>query len=130
VVTIETSIPASKIFRFESFWVAHPGFQQVVSTSWSKPTYKQNSAANLNAKFKRLRYDLKYWSRSISKLSIYIENTNKALEEIDKLEDMRLLSVPEVNFRKILKAHLNRLLEYQNAYWKKEMYYSVDKVWR
>jgi hypothetical protein len=27
--------------------------------------------------------------------------------------------VPEINFRKILKAHLTRLLEYQNAYWKK-----------
>jgi endonuclease/exonuclease/phosphatase family metal-dependent hydrolase len=40
VVTIETSIPATKIFRFESFWPAHPGFQQVVSASWSKPTHK------------------------------------------------------------------------------------------
>jgi hypothetical protein len=29
------------------------------------------------------------------------------------------LSIPEANFRRILKKHLARLLEYQNAYWKK-----------
>jgi hypothetical protein len=52
-------------------------------------------------------------------LSICIENTNKALNELDLLEDRRQLSGPEYNFRKILKKHLARLLEYQNAYWKK-----------
>jgi hypothetical protein len=92
VISIETNIPASKLFRFESFWAAHPGFQKVVSDSWNKPTYKKNSAANLNAKFKRLRYDLKHWSKSISKLSIRIENTNRAIAEIDQLEDLRTLS--------------------------------------
>jgi hypothetical protein len=52
-------------------------------------------------------------------LKICIENTNKALLEIDKLEDCRSLTLAEQNFRKILKVHLARLLEYQNIYWKK-----------
>jgi hypothetical protein len=60
VVTIQTSIPGCKMFRFENFWVAHPGFLQTVTASWSKPTHKSNSAANINTKFKRLRYDLKF----------------------------------------------------------------------
>jgi hypothetical protein len=60
LVSIHTNIPGSKIFMFESFWTAHPGFQQIVTKSWSKPTHKSNSAANINAKFKRLRYDLKH----------------------------------------------------------------------
>jgi hypothetical protein len=85
VVTIQTSIPRCRMFRFESFWVAHPGFLQTISASWSKPTNKNNSAANINTKFKRLRYDLKFWSKSISKLSICIENCNKALLELDNL---------------------------------------------
>jgi hypothetical protein len=59
-----------------------------------------------------LRYDLKFWSRSISRLTICIENTTKAIFEPDKLEDSRTLSHPENNFRKILKKHLARLLEY------------------
>jgi hypothetical protein len=37
--------------------------------------------------------------------------------EIDKIEDTRPLSGPEKNFRRILKVHLTKLLEYQNAYW-------------
>jgi hypothetical protein len=111
-ISIETRIPGSKIFRFESFWVAHPGFQQIVADSWNKPVYKKNSAATLNAKFKRLRYDLKHWSKSISKLSICIENCNQAIAEIDKIEELRTLSIAEMNFRKILKIHLARLLSY------------------
>jgi hypothetical protein len=99
--------------------VAHTGFLDTVSNSWSKPTHKTNSAANVNAKFKRLRYDLKYWAKSISKLSVCIENTNKALLELDKLEDCRPLIIAEQNFRKTLKIHLARLLEYHNIYWKK-----------
>ena len=30
VITIETNIPKSKLFRFESFWVQHTGFMKVV----------------------------------------------------------------------------------------------------
>jgi hypothetical protein len=90
--------------------VAHPGFLQAVSSSWTKPTFKHNSAANINAKFKMLRYDLKFWSKSISRISICIENTNKAIFELDKMEDSRPLSGPKANFRKIMKINLARLL--------------------
>lgn len=119
VVSIQTKIPASKIFRFENYWVAHEGFLNMVEASWSKNTFKKNSAANLNAKFKRLRYDAKHWSKHISRLSICIENSNKALLELDNLEDARVLSIPEKNFRKILKDHLIQLLDFQKQYWKK-----------
>ena len=37
VVTIETSIPKSKLFRFETYWIAHPGFMEVVAQAWNKP---------------------------------------------------------------------------------------------
>ena len=66
-----------------------------------------------------MRYDLKHWSKGISKLKICIDNTNKALSELKSIEDRRGLSIPEANFWKILKNHLLRLLDYQNKYWKK-----------
>ena len=96
-------MPGSRIFRFENFWTTHPGFLETVARSWNKPTHKKNSASNLNAKFKRLRYDIKHWSKGISILKVCIENTNKALNDLDGLEDLRGLSLPEPNFRKILK---------------------------
>ena len=92
---------------------------QIVESSWAKPVHSSNTATILCRKFKTLRRDLKHWSKGISKLSVAIENSNKALCEIDELENKRTLTVPEVNFRRILKAHIIRLLQYQQAYWKK-----------
>jgi hypothetical protein len=46
--------------------------------------------------------------------------------EIDKLEDIRRLSAPESNFRKILKSHLARLLEY---ILEEKVHYQMDKIW-
>jgi hypothetical protein len=33
VITIQTQIPGSKVFRFENYWIAHPGFLQTVCAS-------------------------------------------------------------------------------------------------
>jgi hypothetical protein len=52
-------------------------------------------------------------------LSICIENTNIALLELDNIEDSRGLTIPEANFRRILRNHLLCLLDYQKQYWKK-----------
>jgi hypothetical protein len=39
--------------------------------------------------------------------------------ELDELENLRTLTIPEENFCKIIKNHLLRLLDYQKQYWKK-----------
>ena len=79
VVTIETNIPRSKLFRFESYWILHPGFMDVVQQVWDKPVYNKNVAAKLSHKFKALRHALKIWSKHISRLSIAITNCNQVL---------------------------------------------------
>lgn len=119
VITIETSIPRSKLFRFESYWVDHPGFQEVVASAWAKQVRSDNYATVICRKLKTLCYELKRWSKGISKLSIAIDNSNIALTELDTLENKRMLTTSERNFRKILKKHLLRLLNYQRQYWKK-----------
>ncbi|XP_020174866.1 uncharacterized protein [Aegilops tauschii subsp. strangulata] len=101
------------------YWIKQPGFFDVVQRSWAKRYYAPNAAAVLCQKLKTLRYDLKQWSRKISKLSMLIDNCNKTLLEIDDLEERRRLSAPETNFRVILKQHLLYLLDCQKAYWKK-----------
>lgn len=119
VVTIETRIPRAKLFRFESYWILHPGFMDVVKKVWATPTRSGNAATVLCRKFKLLRQELKIWSKNISRLTIAIENSNIALADLDELENLRSLTIPEANFRSILKAHLLRLLDYQRQYWKK-----------
>ena len=75
-------------------------------------------ATVLCRKLKALRHALKTWSKGISRLYIAIENSNKALNEIDELENKRRLTTLETNFGLILKSHLLRLLSYQQQYWK------------
>lgn len=122
MVIIKTNIPKSKLFRFETFWLSHPGFMDVVSEAWSKPIKhgKNNNAASiLCQKLKSVRQVLSTWSKKISRLSVTIENTNKAILKLDTIEDKRTLSLPEYNYRRILKSHLLRLVNYQKEYWKK-----------
>jgi hypothetical protein len=119
VISILSSIPRTKIFRFENFWTQHPGFKETVKCAWQKNVRKPNAAATISAKLKNVRQALKQWSKSISKLSLLIENCEKVLKQVDDMEQARCLTVPESNFRKILKNHIIRLMSYKQQYWKK-----------
>ena len=91
----------------------------VVKEVWNIPLNVSNAATLLCRKFKLLRQELKSWSKIISRLSVAIENTNNTLLNLDTLENQRTLTLPESNFRTIIKKHLLRLLVYQKQYWKK-----------
>ena len=119
MISIETSVPKSKVFRFENFWISHPGFFDLVKSTWEKYCYAPNSAKLLCKKFKNLRYALKRWSKQISRLNLCIDNSNWVLLELDNIEDKRPLTIPEANFRLILKNHMATLLGYKREYWKK-----------
>jgi hypothetical protein len=64
---------------------------------------KTNVAAVVSAKLKNVRQALKKWNKSISKLSLLIDNCEKVLKQVDDIEQSRCLTLPESNFRKILK---------------------------
>ena len=94
-VVIKTNIPKCKLFRFETYWIAHPGFMEVVSNAWSRPLKfgkSANAATSLCQKLKNLRHALNQWSKKISRLKMAIANTNKALLEIDHIADRRMLT--------------------------------------
>ena len=113
VISIETNIPRSNLFRFESYWIQHPGFMDLVASSWNKIVPSNSYATIIYRKFKALRYELTQWSKQISKLATAIANSNSTLADLDSLENKRILTTPESNFRRILKRHLLRLLDYQ-----------------
>ena len=121
-VVIQTTIPKCKIFRFETYWIAHPGFMDIVEQAWNKPIRHgktSNAASRLCQKLKSVCHALSQWSKQISRLKVAIDNTNKAILEMDSIADRRSLTLPEKNFLAILKKHLLRLLQYQKEYWKK-----------
>ena len=128
VASIATSIPKSKIFRFDNYWVDLPGFFECVEQSWNAPTKKSNSAAKLTEKFKRLRYALKQWYISLSKLKKAIQACNEVVLFLDNLEELRPLTRIEFNFRKITKLHHEHLLHMQYLYWRKRCIIRYIKV--
>lgn len=119
VVQIGTTIPKADIFRFENFWVEHEGFFELVSSFWSNHGDDSDAAKNLSAKFKSLRKGLKKWSKSLSKLSSLITNCNMAVSFVDRLEELRDLTLAEWNFRCIIKAKILEYLKYKQIYWQK-----------
>ena len=55
VVSIDTTIPKARVFRFENYWVDMPGFMECVKRSWEVPVFSDLSAAAIiSRKFKRL----------------------------------------------------------------------------
>jgi hypothetical protein len=119
VVHIDTNIPKARLFRFESFWVQMPGFLDCVKNSWDRPSKKNHSPAIVADKLKSLRFELKKWQTSLSKLKGLIQNCNKVLLVLDALEEERPLFTTEWNFRNIVKLHLDELLSAECRYWKK-----------
>ena len=79
----------------------------------SKVGERHGTNCTLKDSSKLCNQELKAWSKSISRLSVAIENTNKTLADLDELENQRPLTLPKNNFRKIIKNHLLRLLDYQ-----------------
>lgn len=75
-------------------------------------------ARTISENFKQLRASLKKWSKELSQLNKVINNCNWVLALLDGLEDQRGLSLIESNFRKIIRSHLQKLLEAKRKYWK------------
>jgi hypothetical protein len=91
---------------------------ELVQAAWSTSVRAEGSASIIAAKFKNLRRVLKRWSKDISKLANLVKECNEVLVVLDKLEERRALSIPERNFRFILKAHIGKLLKAKNDYWR------------
>lgn len=118
LVNIATQIPRPKAFRSENYWLKLPDFSQILAQTWGGPIQQQDIAKTITAKFKNLRKVLKQKQASMSGLKTKIANTKIIIQLLDILEECRDLSLPEWNFRLILRNKLLYLLDLQKIYWK------------
>lgn len=70
----------------------------------------------ITAKMKKLRGALKAWHVTLSNLKTAIANTKLLIQFFEVIEEVRDLSLPEWNFKDILKGRLLSLLKQQNIY--------------
>jgi hypothetical protein len=68
------------------------------------------------AKFKKLRYALKNWSRNLSNLSLLLSNCNVVVLFLDGLEERRILFNTERNLRNIIKNQIAKLQHCKHLY--------------
>jgi hypothetical protein len=118
VAHIGSTIPRTKLFRFENYWVGHPGFLEAVELHWNNSPFFANAAQNISSRLKQVRAGLKKWSKKLSHLSKLIYNSNWVLALMDGLEEQRPLSPLESRFRTLVKKNLADLLEAKRIYWK------------
>lgn len=109
----------ASIFRFENFWVNHPGFFEVVQSIWNAPCHASSSVSVISKKLKRLRKCLKSWSKKLSRIELLIRKSSAVVSLLDRLEECRPLTSVESNFRGIMKRHIIRLLSHKTEYWRK-----------
>jgi len=118
IVEVKTAIPKGKVFRFENFWMSHPEFLTLVTSSWNAPYPQQDAAKLLTAKFKALRNNLKRWQAQLFNMKKTIANVKLVISFLDSIEQWRDLAPHEWNFREILNQKLASLLHQLMVYWK------------
>jgi len=74
LLQIGSRVPRSRMFRFENFWIQHPGFLEIVSLHWNNSPFVGNAAKNLSSRLKHVRAGLKSWSKNLSSLNKLIYN--------------------------------------------------------
>jgi hypothetical protein len=104
VVKIDTKIPKSPIFIFENYWVEMDGFFDIVQVVWSLDPGFNDPAKCISFKLKVLRKKLLAWSKNLSKLMGLLKNCNKVVDFLDLVEENRMLSIYEWNFRETVKV--------------------------
>jgi hypothetical protein len=118
LVSMSTDIPKAMIFRFENFWLLHEEFFPLMQHGWNLAVLPQDKAKMLMAKFKNLQRVLKCWYANTSNLVRNIKNNKLLLGFLDKMEELRDLTLEEWNFKQIVQENLALLLEQQRVYWR------------
>lgn len=106
VVSISTSIPARRIFRFENYWMEHQNFMSIVQQGWVRCPSFSDAAKIITAKFKYLTRMLKEWQSTLSNLKVAICNVKLTFSFLLFIEEFRDLTLPEWNFKSLLEQKL------------------------
>jgi hypothetical protein len=118
LVSMSTSIPKSRIFRFENAWLHHPLFLPEVLPAWHQETPCPDAAGRLAGKLKRVRAAAKRWARQHKIPPSLIPNCRFLILLLDCLEEHRCLSPPELQVRTVCRERLVLAIKTKATFWK------------
>jgi hypothetical protein len=103
-----------KGFKFESYWLAMPGFWEVVSQTWENPLHATDPVRRLHIKLSRTTKALKKWEKScIGNTKMQLAITKEVIWLLDQAQERRALTNEEEDFRTRLKEIYLRLVTVQ-----------------
>lgn len=109
----------SKLFRFESWWLKEPDFEDVVRSTWKSIDMGCNIAEAWVKNLRNVRAAIKYWA---FERKIFNREVKKKIlhdiEILDRKEELADLSTSELDARRILRASLEDLYKKEEIYWK------------
>lgn len=123
-IDISTTIPKSRLFCFENYWIQCPGFIDVISAAWCCSTSSAEAAAILSTKLKGTRRALKHWKGRKNNLSQQETDCRIVINLLDRVEEIRPLSTQEANLRSLVVTILSRVTQAKFVLWKQR-----SKVW-
>jgi len=107
LISIGTTIPKGRVFRFENYLMEHEHFTSIIRHGWSLPTSQIDAAKIITAKFKNLRRVIKSWQSQLSNLKSNIANVKLILSFRGLIEEFRDLTLLEWNFKALLEKKIN-----------------------
>ena len=111
VIQIETTIPKSRIFRFENHWLERDDFIPTLLQGWNCHQSILDPTKTLTTKFKNIRKTLKTSNSKTLGLVASINNDKLILNLLDTIESFRDLILLEYNFRERVCSKLISLLK-------------------
>jgi hypothetical protein len=106
----QSGLRKSPVFRFESFWIKMPGFMEVVKQAWSAPSSHTQPTHIISHKLKTTAQGLRSWSKSLfsdSKLQLLM--ALDVILQLDVAQESRALSEDECWLRANLKRRVKGL---------------------
>jgi hypothetical protein len=100
----DTAMSKFKGFRFESYLLKLPGFQDVVKEAWDKPLLVTDAVRRLHIKLARIAKALKQCEKNnIKNMKMQLAIIKELIWQIDQAQERRNLSQSEYTFRDRLK---------------------------
>ncbi|XP_010240795.1 uncharacterized protein LOC104585565 [Brachypodium distachyon] len=111
------SMPPQKArFRFENFWPKHPGFSDVVASTWFEEVSSANPLRRLRVKLGRAARALRRWSKGLfSDARFQLHLALEITLRLDVAQDSRPLTALEFHLRRALKTKVLGLAAVERA---------------
>lgn len=108
LLLVSNAVPwAKKRFRFEPHWIKIPGFLDVAALACSGTLIHADPCRILDHKLRNVAKALKSWSdKRLGSVRLQLALAREVIHRFDVAQEMRALSAPEAQLRKMLKVRV------------------------